>query len=326
MSQAPDRHPIRIAIATALAFVSGALVAVQSRINGELSQQLGDPFATAFFSFASGLVVVAVVVAVAPTGRRGVRVVIDAIRSGRMPWWYTLGGVAGAVFVLSASILVALIGVALFTVGVVAGQTISSLLIDRRGLGSMAAKPLTLPRLLGAALALVAVVVAVSGQLHADVPFWVLLAPFAAGIVVGWQQAVNGQVREVSSSPLTATFVSFVSGTLVLAIALIVHLLLVPLPSTFPADPLLYVGGLLGCVFIGIQAAVVRTIGVLVLGLAILSGQVVSAALLDLVLAIPGHELGPLTAVGAGLTLVAVVIAAIPPRKRPTGSSGSPSR
>lgn len=325
MSQAPDRHPFRIAIATALAFVSGTLIALQSRINGELAQQLGDPFATAFFSFASGLVIVAIAVAVAPTGRRGVSTVIDAIRSGRMPWWYTLGGVAGAVFVLSASTLVALIGVALFTVGVVAGQTLSSLLIDRRGLGSMAGKPLTLPRVLGAALALVAVVVAVSGQLNADVPLWVLLAPFAAGIVVGWQQAVNGQVREVADSPLTATFLNFVSGTVVLVVALLVHLLFVPPPAGYPPTPWLYLGGLVGCVFIAIQATVVRTIGVLVLGLAILSGQVVAAALIDLLLAIPGHDVGPLTIVGAALTLVAVAIAAIRPR-RPTASSGSPSR
>jgi transporter family-2 protein len=325
MSQAPERHPIRIAIATALAFLSGTLVAVQSRINGELSQQLGDPFVTAFLSFASGLVVVAVVVAIAPTGRRGIRTVVDAIRTRRMPWWYTLGGVAGAAFVLSASILVALIGVALFTVGVVAGQTLSSLLIDRRGLGSMTAKPLTLPRLLGAGLALVAVLVAVSGQLNADVPLWVLLAPFAAGIVVGWQQAVNGQVREVADSPLTATFVSFVSGTIVLIVALLVHLLVVPAPAAYPPVPWLYLGGLVGCVFIAIQATVVRTIGVLVLGLAILSGQVVAAALLDLLLALPGHEVGPLTIVGAALTLVAVAIAAIRPRAA-TASSGSPSR
>lgn len=309
--QVKARHPFRFIAATAVAFVSGMLVAVQSRINGELSYQLADPFVTAFFSFASGFVIVAIAVAAAPTGRRGIRTLLDAIRTGRMPWWYTLGGVGGALFVLSASVVVAIAGVALFTVGVVAGQILSSLLIDRHGLGTMAAKPFTVPRLVGAVLAMVAVLIAVWGQLRGDVPLWILLAPFVAGALAGAQQAMNGQLREASRSLLTATFVSFVAGTVVLAIALVVHLALAPAPSSYPPSPILYLGGVIGCIFIAMQAAVVRTIGVLVLGLAILSGQVISATLLDLVLAVEGHELQTATVVGAALTLVAVGIVAI---------------
>ncbi|HEX7834383.1 MAG TPA: DMT family transporter [Pseudolysinimonas sp.] len=317
--QVDVRHPIRVVAATAVAFVSGMLVAVQSRVNGELSHRLDDPFVAAFWSFASGLIVVAIVVAVVPTGRRGLGRLVDSLRSGRMPWWYLLGGVCGALFVLSASIVVALIGVALFTVGVVAGQILSSLLIDRTGMGTMAPKPLSVPRLLGALLALVAVLIAVWGQLQADVPIWALLVPFVAGILAGVQQAWNGQVREVSGSLIAATFVSFVSGTIVLTVALVIHLAVAAPPPSYPSYPLLYLGGLLGCVFISMQAAVVRTIGVLVLGLAILSGQIISATLLDLVLAVEGHPLGITTVVGAALTLVAVGIAAI---RRRTVSGG----
>jgi transporter family-2 protein len=214
-------------------------------------------------------------------------------------------------FVLTASVVVALVGVALFTVGVVAGQILSSLVIDRTGMGSMAAQPFTPPRLLGAGLAMVAVVITVSGKLQADVPFWVLVAPFAAGILAGAQQAMNGQLREVSRSMLAATFISFVAGTVVLGIALAVHLSLTAPPETFPPSPVLYIGGILSCVFIAAQAVIVRTIGVLVLSLAILSGQVIAAAVLDLVLAVEGHALGPPTVAGAALTLVAVGVAAI---------------
>jgi transporter family-2 protein len=181
-------------------------------------------------------------------------------------------------------------------------------------------------RVIGAALALVAVLIAVGGQLRGDVPFWILVAPLISGLLVGAQQALNGQVREAARSPLTATFVSFAVGTVVLTIALLVHLLFAPWPSTFPANPVLYVGGLIGAVFIAAQTVLVRITGVLVLGLAVLSGQVVAAAVLDLVLPVPGHAIGLPTLVGAGLTLVAVAIAAIPPRRRITGSSGSPSR
>ena len=320
MSDQVDARPSgRVVAATAVAFVSGTLVALQSRVNGELSHQLDDPFVTAFLSFASALVVVSIAVAVVPAGRRGLRTIAGAVRSGDMPWWYMLGGVGGALFVLTASVVVALVGVALFTVGVVAGQILSSLLIDRTGMGSMAAKRLTLPRLLGAILAMVAVVVTASGEFQTDVPLWVLIAPIVAGLLAGVQQATNGQLREVSRSMLAASFISFASGTVVLAIALAVHLSLSAPPASYPPSPLLYTGGLLACVFIAVQAVIVRTIGVLVLSLAVLSGQVIAATLLDLAFAVEGHELALPTVVAAALTLVAVAVAAI--RTRRSGHS-----
>ncbi len=110
---------------------------------------------------------------------------------------------------------------------------------------------------------------------------------------------------------LAATFISFAAGTVVLAIALAVRLSLTAPPESYPPSPVLYIGGVLSCVFIAAQAVIVRTIGVLVLSRAILSGQVIAATLLDLVLAVEGHALGLPTVVGAGLTLVAVGIAAI---------------
>lgn len=319
MLAADARRPLRVVLATAAAFLSGALVALQSRINGQLSADLGDGFVTAVLSFGSGLLLLAVLVALAPTGRRGIARVTSAVRARSIPWWYLAGGAGGALFVLTQSLVVSLVGVALFTVGVVAGQAASSLLIDRAGVGTMAPRPLTAARVLGAVLALVAVLVAVSGELRADVPLWLLFAPLLAGFAAGGQQAVNGQVREVADSPLTATFVSFLVGTAVLAVALVIHLLFVPWPARFPTDPLLYTGGLVGCVFIAIQAVAVRTTGVLLVGLAVLSGQVVAAAVLDVVLPVRGHEVGAVTLVGAALTLVAVAIAAVrAPSRRPS--------
>jgi len=108
-----------------------------------------------------------------------------------------------------------------------------------------------------------------------------------------------------------------------------VHLLLAPWPAEFPSSPFLYLGGAIGVLFIGTQVLVVRTTGVLVLGLALLSGQLVAAVLFDLVLPLPGHDFAVTSAIGAGLALVAVVLAVIPRRptaSSATGSSESPSR
>jgi transporter family-2 protein len=87
-------------------------------------------------------------------------------------------------------------------------------------------------------------------------------------------------------------------------------------PAHFPATPWLYLGGALGIVFIATQAILVRTTGVLLMGLAVLSGQLITAVVFDLVAPVQDRPVSPLTVVGAALTLAAVVVAAVPLRRR----------
>ena len=322
--------PLRLALLLLAAFGTGVLVALQSRINGELGQRLGDGFLAALISFGSGFVILSIASLFWRPGRLGIVRVASAVRSRRIPWWFVVGGSAGALFVLSQSLVVGLVGVALFTVGVVAGQTVSSLLIDRRGLGSMQATPVTPQRLIGAGLALVAVLLAASSELRPDIPVWVLLVPFAAGLAVGWQQAVNGQVKQIAESAFTATFGNFAVGAGVLLVAAIIHTLIVGWPARFPMSPWLYLGGAVGTIFIAGQAAIVRSTGVLLMGLAVLAGQLLTAVVFDLVAPVQSHVIAPLTIVGSALTLVAVAIASVPRggsrQARPAGRSRPPGR
>jgi transporter family-2 protein len=313
-----------VAIAVVGAVVCGALVAAQSRINGELGHELGDGYLAAFISFGSGFVIMAVIALVQPGTRRGVATVIHSIRSGATPWWYAVGGTAGALFVLSQGLTAALLGVALFTVATVTGQTLSGLLVDRRGLGTMSPKPITAFRLVGAVLAVAAVAFSVSPQIQGGVAPWVLILPLAAGLLLGWQQAVNGQLREISRSALAATFFNFGVGAVILGVVLLVHALVSGLPSEFPTNPLLYVGGVLGIVFVAGYAIVVRFTGVLVMGLAAIAGQLGASLIFDLVLPVAGQVIAWTTVVGTFATLLGVGIASIPTR-RPSAGSTAPS-
>ena len=135
----PRSLPLWLALVIAL--LCGALVAVQSRINGELGSRLGDGFTAAAISFGSGLIILTIALAVAPAGRRGLARVLAALRDGGIRWWYVCGGAAGSFLVLSQGLAAAALGVALFTVAVVAGQTISGLVLDRVGIGPEAAAP-----------------------------------------------------------------------------------------------------------------------------------------------------------------------------------------
>ncbi|WP_235480266.1 DMT family transporter [Leifsonia sp. Leaf264] len=305
----PARSAVIIAIACAV--VAGVLVAVQSRINGELGQRLDDGFAAALISFGSGLVILLIALAVWRPGRAGFRRLPAALRDGRLRWWMLCGGAAGAFLVLSQGLTAAILGVALFSVATVAGQSISGLLVDRTTLVSGGPRHLTVPRVVGAALAVLAVVISVATQLSGAAPLWMLLLPFFAGLGLGWQQAVNGRVRESAESALTATVGNFAVGTVVLLVAFLVHGLAAGWPQSLPTEPWLYLGGAIGCVFIAAAAVLVRITGTLVLSLAMIAGQLVAAIVIDTML--PGHagSLAVSTVIGTVLALAAVVVAGV---------------
>lgn len=304
-----ETTPARRVLALAAAFGTGVLVALQTRVNGELGQRLGDGALAAVVSFGSGLLLLTLAVAFVGPARRGVHRVVTALRTRDIPWWLVTGGVGGAMFVLGQGLTVGSLGVAMYTVAVVCGQTLSSLLLDHRGLARMSAIPASPQRLAGAGLALAAVGVAVSHRLQSSEPGWVLLVPLLAGLLVGWQQAVNGQVRQIAQSAIVATFGNFLVGTLVLAVAFVIHLAVAPTTPTFPREWWLYLGGVIGCVFIAAQSVIVRRTGVLLMGLSVLAGQLVASVGFDLFLPVNGDPIHPVTVVGAGLALVAVAAA-----------------
>ncbi|AMB60487.1 hypothetical protein AWU67_10940 [Microterricola viridarii] len=290
----------------------GALIAVQSRINGELGRRLDDGFTAAAISFGGGLVIMLVVFCFWRPGRTGLVRVAQGLRPNAqgvrvLRPWMVLGGLGGALLVAAQGLTAAVLGVALFTVAIVAGQTISGLVLDRMGIGPGGRQQLTPSRLIGSGLALVAVGWAVSAHFGGEVPIWMLVLPFVAGICVGWQQAVNGRVRAVARSAQTATLINFFVGSVALVLFALVHNGIAGWPSSYPTDPWLYIGGAVGCVFIAVQAALVRVTGVLLLGLATVSGQLVAALAIEL--AAGGQGVEPSTIAGTALALVAVAVA-----------------
>jgi len=140
-------------VGAALAVVGGVAAAGQARINGELGVRLHDGIAAATISFVVGLLAVAAVAAATPAGRRGVLALRTALRRGELRWWQCLGGLCGATLVVSQGVTAALLGVATFTIAVVAGQAVSGLLVDYWGWGPTGRHPLTTGRVAGAALA-----------------------------------------------------------------------------------------------------------------------------------------------------------------------------
>jgi len=338
-SRSPSSRTLLLGILATIGI--GLVLSVQSRINGELGSRLSDGVLAALISFGIGLVVLTVLVGTNPDARRGVRALLAAIRqprvtspddSPRLRWWQCLGGVCGAFLVVTQATTVGVVGVAVFTVAVVAGQTASSLVVDRLGVGPAGRQRVTANRVVGALVALVAVALTVSDQLRAPSALALALLPALGGVGTAWQQAVNGLVAAAArggaarsseraarapngaTGALVAALVNFAVGTVALLVAVGVDVAIRGLPDALPANPVLYLGGACGVVFIGTSAFLVRYTGVLILGLGAVAGQVIGALALDAVLPVSDAELTVLTIVGALLTLVAVTVAALPRR------------
>lgn len=273
--------PVPLAIGGAVAI--GVMTAVQARINGVLGIRLGDGVVAGLVSFIVGTVALALIVAALPTGRAGMARLAHGIRTRTVPPWMLLGGACGALTVSTQGLTAAVLGVSLFTVGVVAGQTVHGLVLDRIGFGPAGVVAVTMGRVAGAALALLAVGVSMGGDVLRTAPLWMLVLPFAAGVGIAWQQAANGRLAQRVASPMAATMTSFIAGTLVLAVAATVSVLVQGAPHALPAEPWLYLGGFLGVVYIFLGAFLVAHTGVLLLGLGSVLGQLVAAVVIDMI-------------------------------------------
>lgn len=298
---------------TLIAIAAGAGLATQGRVNGELGARLEHGILAAFISFAVGCVLLAVVLALSKRDRAGIARLIAVIRDGSMPWWYISTGLIGAFLVATQGLVIGTIGVALFTVGVVAGQTLSGLAVDRMAFGGLARKPVTAPRVFGALLALVAVGLALvgTGQIAG---VWLVVLPFVAGLLQALQQAMGGLVQRHSGSAIAQATQNFVVGTVALGLIVAVQTLVGVTAQPLPAEPWLYVGGTLGVVFVALSSVAVHHLGVLALSLAVICGQVLASVALDLLFPAE-HPVTVWSLVGAGLTIVAVTVSAM--RRRP---------
>lgn len=304
-----------------LTLVSGAFLAVQARMNGELAVAFGHGLDAALWSFGSGLLILCVLLALSPSMRAGFRSVREALRTRRLRWWQCIGGTVGGLYVFTQAYAVPLAGVALFTIAVVGAQTISAVGVDRFGIGPAGRVAVSWPRVAAALLAVVGVVISVGDRVRGTsgaVVVPVVLAALA-GAAMTVQQGINGRVTVAAGQPLTTTWLNFAFGSTVLC--------LIAIPASrgtaFGAPVSLTVpwwawfGGVLGIGIIAVGAISVRHLGVLLVSLLMLAGQLLAAVLLDLLDASTRGHITPVAILGLLVTLAAAVLAGLAARRRP---------
>ncbi|PTA43881.1 DMT family transporter [Micromonospora sp. RP3T] len=297
-------RPLPLPAALAVVVLGGVASAAQGVVNAELGERTGDPVLGAVVNNLGGCLVVLVGLAVVPSMRAG----LAALRRAGLPWWSFLGGVGGAVIVLTAPVVVPVLGVAVFTIAQVAGGSLGGLAVDRAGLAATGRLPLAAPRVAGALLGIGAVALAQLGRPVGDLAVGLVLLSVVGGLAVALQSALNGRIA-AGIGPAAGLAINFVVSTTVIGAVAVLVGAFADQPR-WPTQWWLYVGGLFG---VGIVLALlvgVRAAGVLRTGLALVAGQLGGALLLDLALPDgPGVRLPVLA--GAVLTLLAMLVAGV---------------
>jgi transporter family-2 protein len=130
-----------------LTLIIGAMIPAQAVLNTRLGRQMGGSLMGSLMSFTTGIICLIVLnLTINPSA------VIQLKPTATGPWYLWLGGVLGAIFVGYITWVNQQQGVALTFALVVRGQIFMSLIIDQYGLFGSMIQPITLEKIIGAAL------------------------------------------------------------------------------------------------------------------------------------------------------------------------------
>jgi len=293
-----------------LAALSGAMIALQARANGELSHRLDNGLQAALVSFSSGLLIILLITPFSPHIKEGIRNLRGAISRKEIARWKLLAGALGGSFVAIQTQIVPLIGVAIYSVASIAGQTAMSLVVDRIGLTGGGKKLISPRRVLAAALTVLAVLVSVWDRIDANnLSMIAVTAGCVAGAVVGVQRALNGQINEHSHQSFTTSLLNFITGTTFLVILILVGVALGKNElSPLPAGPWwIYTGGVIGVIYIAFTSTIVQHLGVLTFTLFSVGGQLAGSLIIDLVSPTDGVSVSAYLVTGLAMTYIGVI-------------------
>lgn len=293
-----------------LAALSGVMIAMQARVNGELSHRLNNGLQAALVSFGSGLLIIAIITPFSGQIKEGIRNLRSAIANKEIARWKLFAGALGGSFVAIQTQIVPLIGVAIYSVASIAGQTAMSLVVDRIGLTGGGKKLISIRRVLAAFLTVFAVLVSVWDRIDANnLSMFAVTAAGIAGAIVGVQRALNGQINEYSHQSFTTSLLNFIMGTSFLFVLIIAGIIvgkshLTPLPL---GPWWIYTGGTIGVIYIAFTSTIVQHLGVLTFTLFSVGGQLVGSLIIDLVSPTDGVSVSAYLVTGIVMTYAGVI-------------------
>ena len=318
---------------TFAAFIAGAGLPAQTAMNTRLGTLLRSPLRASLVSFAEALALLCVAIVLAGD--------VGCFGSEALSWprWIWLGGICGVVFLTANLLVLPKLGAVQTVVLPAVGQVAGSVAIDALGLFGTAEVALTPLRALGAAaLACGAVLVASSGSgRRKNIERDTVLSAWAwrafavvAGMFSAAQTAINGQLAFRLGSSVAAAGVSFFGGTVALAVLAITASLSYRMGFRFGrktfsrADEVcpqqgaalrnswwIWLGGVIGALYVLAGAAVSRVIGAGSTVTAMLAGALAGSALVGWLGLFGGKKTRPSIRQVLGLVFVLVGAAGV---------------
>ncbi len=290
------------------------MIALQARANGELSHRMGNPIEAALVSFGSGLIIISLISAFTPSIREGMKNLKGAVQRKEIPVWTLFAGMLGGSFVAVQTQIVPIIGVAIYSVASIAGQTAASLWVDRIGLTGGGKKVITARRVAAAGVTVLAVLVSVLDRIDArDLSLFAVVFGCFAGAIVGVQRALNGQINESTNQSFATSWLNFIMGTTFLVIFLTIGVIINRAEFiSLPSGPWwMYTGGTIGVIYIAFTSTIVQHLGVLTFTLISVGGQLVGSLLIDLYSPTQGVQVSAYLVTGILMTYLGVVVGGV---------------
>jgi len=143
--------------------------------------------------------------------------------------------------------------------------------------------------------------------------YFLLLSATLVGISLASQAGINAQLREALASPVQAAFISFLIGTIILGVILILqkdHWLSFNEAKSIPWWA--WLGGLLGAFNVAISIYLAPKLGAVALAISVVCGQVIASVFYDHygVIGYPKIEISLNRVAGAVFLILGVILVA----------------
>ena len=277
-----------------LGILMGFGLPLQTGINARLTHKLGSPYNASFVSFIIAFIFLLLLVFITEQNY--------SISFGELagePLWIWMGGVCGFIFLTGNIVLFARLGGVQTVIFPVLGQILMGLIIDNFGLFYAPQTDLTLLRVLGAILVLLGVINVVMAKKTPDnnllnkpkrqhTLLWQIFG-IIAGMLSTVQTAVNGHLGIILASPVKAAVISFIIGIALLAVICVIILLQRKTVSALRIELRrrenypwwIWLGGILGGLFVLTNAYLSNIIGTGMTIIAILIGSTSGGLIID---------------------------------------------
>ena len=293
----------------ALAIATGVAMAGQSPTNAALGRTVGT-FQASFTNFAIGWVICLVLVLTVGTG--------DLALVSTVPAWQLIGGLYGALIIVSLVIATPKLGVVLSLTMTMLGQLIGGMVVDCFGLVGAAQIAISPLRLIGCAVVVIGVFCVhaankdgLAGKEGDKAHLGYMAFPLIAATIASLQPATNATLGATIGS-IEATFVNFTGGLIILFL-LTMFTGKGKMHSLKGTKPWQFTGGFYG-VF-GVVASVIGTpaLGVSLWNVGTMLGQLVGGMAVDAtgLFGVTRIRISGLRIAGAAIVLAGIVLVTV---------------